>query len=218
MADNTYDIPYKHPCTILVSGPTKCGKTRLVRLLIEPVEQLIEPHPQRIIWVYSEWQEEYDRVLKLNPTTEFIHNWNELIYDNLNVEERYLLVIDDQMTEAHDCKTLVKLFTKNSHHRNLTVIYIVQNVFDKGKYSRTISLNSHYHVVFKNRRDETQFKIFATQMLPHHSAWLVDAYSDAVTPDYGYMVIDNKPKTLETHRFRTGIFSDETPAFYSEKK
>ena len=122
------------------------------------------------------------------------------------------------MTKAHDCQTLVKLFRKGSHHRNLTIIYIVQNVFDKGKYSRTISLNSHYHVVCKNRRDETQFRIFATQMLPHHSAWLVEAYSDAVTPEYGYMVIDNKLKTLETHRFRTGIFSEETPEFYSEKK
>ena len=121
------------------------------------------------------------------------------------------------MTEAHDCKTLVELFTKDSHHRNLTVIYIVHNVFDKGKYSRTISLNSHYHVVFKNRRDKTQFKIFATQMLLHHSAWLVEAYSDAVILDYGYMVIYNKPKTLDTHRFRTCIFSDETPAFSRRK-
>ena len=69
------------------------------------------------------------------------------------------------------------------------------------KYSRTISLNSHYHVVFKNRRDETQFRIFATQMLPHHNAWLLEANADAVTPEYGYMVIDNKPKTLETHHF-----------------
>ena len=121
------------------------------------------------------------------------------------------------MTEAHDCKTFVKLFTNGSHHRNLTVIYIVQNVVDKGKYSCTISLNSHYYVVFKNRRDETQFRTFATQMLPHHSALLVEAYADAVRPDYGYMVINNKPKTLENHRFRTGIFSDEPPAFYSEK-
>ena len=124
MVDNTYDIPFQHPCTILVSGPTGCGKTRLVRRLIEPLEQLINPSPQRIIWVYSEWQEEYDRVLKFNLSTEFIHNWNEFIYDNLNVEERNLLVIDDQMTEAHDCITLVKLYTKGSHHRNLTVIYI----------------------------------------------------------------------------------------------
>ena len=35
------------------------------------------------------------------------------------------------MTETHDCKSLVKLLTKGFHHRNITVIYIVQNVFDK---------------------------------------------------------------------------------------
>ena len=55
-------------------GPTGCGKTRLVRRLIEHLEKLIEPAFQRIIWVYSELQEEYDRVLELNFTTEFIHN------------------------------------------------------------------------------------------------------------------------------------------------
>ena len=54
-------------------------------------------------------------------------------------------------------------------------------------------------------------------MLRYHSAWLVDAYADTVTPEYEYMVIYNKLKTLETHRFRTGIFSDDTPALYSEK-
>ena len=63
MADNTYDIPFKHPCIILVSGPTGCGKTRLVRRLIEPLQQLKEPPPQGIIWIYSEWQEEYGQVL-----------------------------------------------------------------------------------------------------------------------------------------------------------
>ena len=56
MADKTYDVPFKHPCSILVLGPTGCGKTILVRRLIEPLEQLIEPPPQRIIWVYSELQ------------------------------------------------------------------------------------------------------------------------------------------------------------------
>ena len=53
------------------------------------------------------------------------------------------------MIEATDCETLVKLFTNGSRHRYLTVINIVQNVFDKGKYSPTISLNSHSNVAFK---------------------------------------------------------------------
>ena len=55
-------------------------------------------------------------------------------------------------------------------------------------------------------------------MFPHHSAWLVDTYADAVTQEYVFMVIDNKLKTLETHRFQTGKFSEKTPAFYSENK
>ena len=76
MGENTYDIIIKHPCTIIVTGLTGCGKTRLVRRLIKPLEKIIEPPPQRIIWVYSEWQKKYDRVLKLNPSTELIHNWN----------------------------------------------------------------------------------------------------------------------------------------------
>jgi len=122
------------------------------------------------------------------------------------------------MTEAHDCKTLAILFTTGSHHRNLTVIYIVQNIYDRGKSSRTVSLNSHYHVVFKNRRDQNQFRIFASQMLPQHSAWLVEAFADAVSSPYGYLVIDNHAKSKDNHRFRSGIFSDETTTFYSERE
>jgi hypothetical protein len=46
------------------------------------------------------------------------------------------------------------LFTKKSHHRNISVMYIEQNLFHKGKNHRTISLNAHYMVLFKNPRDE----------------------------------------------------------------
>ena len=40
-----------------------------------------------------------------------------------------LIVIDDQMIEAGKDNRIVNLFTKGSHHRNLSVIYIVQNLF-----------------------------------------------------------------------------------------
>ena len=51
---------------------------------------------------------------------------------------------------------LYNLFTKGSHHSNLSVLHLVQNVFDKNKHTRTISLNAHYLVIFKNPRDASQ--------------------------------------------------------------
>jgi hypothetical protein len=49
---------------------------------------------------------------------------------------------------------VASLFTKKSHNRNISVMYIVQNLFHRGKHHRTIRLNSHYKVVFKNPRNK----------------------------------------------------------------
>ena len=47
-------------------------------------------------------------------------------------------MFDDQMIYASKDKRIVNLFTLGSHHRNLSVIYIVQNLFHQGKGSRSI--------------------------------------------------------------------------------
>ena len=65
-------------------------------------------------------------------------------------------MLDDQMIDASKDKSIVNLFTRGSHHRNLSVIYIVQNLFYQEKDSRSISLNSHYLILFKNPRDKLQ--------------------------------------------------------------
>ena len=54
---------------------------------------------------------------------------------------RTLLVIGDLMKETDD--SITALFTKGSHHMNASVIYISQNVFNKGKENRNINLNTH---------------------------------------------------------------------------
>ena len=83
------------------------------------------------------------------------------MYKSLRQDEKNLLIIDDQMTEAADSKTLSNLFTKGAHHKNLTVLYLVQNVYNKSKSQRTVSLNTHYNVVFRNERDASQFRSLA---------------------------------------------------------
>ena len=65
-----------------------------------------------------------------------------------------LIVLDDLMDSAYSTK-VSQLFTKGSHHRNISLVLITQNLFHQGPSSRDISLNSKYIVVFKNPRDDS---------------------------------------------------------------
>ena len=73
---------------------------------------------------------------------------------------------------------MANLFTKGSHHRNVSVAFVVQNLFHKNKHIRTISLNAHYVVLFKNPCNASQFASLACQMYLNKSAFTVEAYKD----------------------------------------
>lgn len=46
-----------------------------------------------------------------------------------------IFVPDDLMLQIVQSEELVTLFTITSHHRNITVIYLAQNLYPPGKYS-----------------------------------------------------------------------------------
>ena len=78
------------------------------------------------------------------------------------------------MTSTDD--RVVDVFTKISHHRNLSVVYLTQNIFYKNKQTRTLSLNSNYIVLFRNARDATQVSNLARLMYPGNRAFMIEAY------------------------------------------
>ena len=163
-------IPLRHQTTVLVAGPTGCGKTEFVYKLLT-TREAIQPTPQRIIFIYSEWQPAYDRMKQaLKNTIEFVKDYEpKPLYESISPATRNMLVLDDQMdSENMKGNTLCKFFTQGSRHGNLTVLYIVQNLFNQDKSMRTVSLNSHYLVLFKNPRDITQIRTLAQQMYPKH--------------------------------------------------
>ena len=79
------DFHFKHGTTIQVSGPTLRGKTRLVLRILE--EQIVQPFPTRIIWVFSEWQPDYEQARALYPHSEFVQGWTDELYDSLRPDE-----------------------------------------------------------------------------------------------------------------------------------
>ena len=84
------DFYFKHPTTIQVSGPTRCGKTRLVRNILE--KQIIQPFANRIILVYSEWQPDYENIRHFYSEVEFEYGWRDEIFDTLCPKQRLLLL------------------------------------------------------------------------------------------------------------------------------
>jgi hypothetical protein len=101
------------------------------------------------------------------------------------------------------------LFTKLSHHRNVSVVFITQNLFHKNKFVRTMNLNTHYIVMLKNPRDASQVAILARQMYPGKSQFVMEAYEDATKEPHGYLLIDPRPDTDDRYRIRAKIFSDD---------
>ena len=63
------------------------------------------------------------------------------------------------MAQSGADKRISDLLKKGSHHRNLSVIYIVENIFHEGRESRNISLNAHYIVLFKSPQDKQQISV-----------------------------------------------------------
>ena len=56
-----------------------------------------------------------------------------------------ILVLDDLMDEGSNDKRVLDLFTRDSHHQDVTVLYLCQDLFPNGKYAKTISRQCPLH-------------------------------------------------------------------------
>lgn len=132
MQQQQQDFSFQHPFTANVSGPTCSGKTYFVIMLLQHCKTKISPPPERIMWLYKRWQPLYD-VIKTNayPPVEFIQGIPlDLEQDSfIHPRTRNLVISDDLMSTAAKESRINELFTEGSHHRNLSVIAINQNMY-----------------------------------------------------------------------------------------
>ena len=147
----------QHPFTLIVAGPSSCGKSTFVIRLLDCREQFCDVFTN-IVWCHSENASHHLKnvtFVKAVPDFENPENVPTLI------------VLDDLMDSAYSTK-VSQLFTKGWHHRNVSLVLITQNFFHQGPSSRDISLNSKYIVVFKNPRDKAQIVHLARQVYPEN--------------------------------------------------
>ena len=157
---------------------------------------MVTPVPTKIIWSYGEWQPAYQ---SLSDKVHFVQGLPDLPQYS---QEPLLLVIDDQM---HGVDRVTSSFTKGSH-----------DLFDQHKDHLTISLNTHYLVIFKNPRDGSQIVNLTKQMYPGKTHYVRQAFVLATQQPHNYLVIDLKQVTLEGMWLRSHIFPGKTQEVYVE--
>ena len=137
-----YQVPeyiFTTPTTITVSGITGSGKTTWLKNLLRNPSLFSMP-PKRIIYCYGTWQNAFSDMRNV----EFLQG---LDIPNDTNGEHTVIVLDDLMSDVVKSETAEQLFIRGSHHNDITVIFVVQNIFQQGKYARTIMLNSNYTVL-----------------------------------------------------------------------
>ena len=204
---------FKAPFTCMIAGPTQSGKTSLLTKILSNTATLINPPPTRIMYCFSRPQEAFKSLVGI----EFNEGLPNL--DEFDPKENNLIILDDLMDQCEKDKSILNLFTVDSHHKNISTFLTTQNLFSRGKYSRNISLNCHYLIIFNNPRDRSQIRHVAQQMFPTCPNFLVECYEDATeSRQYGYLFVDLTQTTNNKNRVQTNILPSEARIIYQIKK
>lgn len=208
------EYKFQHPFTCLIAGPTKSGKTTLLKKILSYHKQMITHKIDRIVYCYSRWQDAFDE-LKQTCEIEFKEGLPDI--EEFDSQKNNLLILDDLMRASCNDNSIYDIFTVDSHHKNISVFFLTQNLFPKEKNARTISLNCNYIITTSNPRDRAQLFNLARQMYPNNTQYLLECFKDSMDKPYGYTVLDLTQTTPSYLRVQTGICPGEERIVYQEK-
>ena len=211
------------PSSILIVGPSGCGKTVFTEKLMLDNPELFDHHhntPVPVHYCYGAWQDRFrtmqDRGVHFHegiPETTALTQWFPRRRGGGGI-----LVLDDLMDEGSNDKRVLDLFTKHSHHQNVTVLYLCQDMFPVGKYAKSISRNAHYIVAFKNPRDQLGVGNVLLQSFPTTWKDSLETFHRATTHPYGYLVLDLHPASPDYQRMLSHLLKDERWTRYYQER
>ena len=202
------DLRLVNGAVFQIVGPSGSGKTHFVTNLLSPTANIFKEPIKQIYWLMGTSDGESGDTQKHLKSLKHLHilkgfeaGWQ----DKPNKGD--VIVIDDLFSESTKEHDFNNMFTKVARHRQVTVIFITQNLFHQGGQHRTRNLNVHYLVIFKNPRDGTVIDYLARQAFSSNRAFLQDAFHDATADKpYGYLFLDFTQTCPDILRVRSGIF------------
>lgn len=207
-------IPFHSHASFCLSGTTNSGKTTWIQKLIRYRQVMFATPPDRVVYCYGIWQKAFEE-MERRENTDLSFQQGLPTPDLWEESEHTLLILDDLAREVVSNPEMEKIFTRGTHHKGLTCLFVTQNLFMGGKHARTIALNTTYNILFRNPRDVSQVQTFGRQLFPGKGNVFQEAFRDATSAPYGYLVVDLSPNIEnERYRLRTSVFPGEFPIIY----
>ena len=92
------------------------------------------------------------------------------------------------MMDAANSEEIVHLMCVGSHHHQITVIHILQNLFQKGKSMRTASLICHF-ILMASKRDTLQINTLGRQVFPGQLKFFMRSFELATQEKFSYLLL-----------------------------
>ena len=176
----------------IIFGQTGVGKTQFMLEVIR--QKLVHPFPKHVYYMF-------------NVEQDFMKTWNEterqsitfikgVDFDRVDTSEPSLLVIDDLLLSTN--KEVANVFIMGSHHKQISLFFITQNLFPNCPIFRTMSANAHYYVIFHCQRHFRQVHTLARQIFVGKDLQrIINAYKRASKRARGFIVLSFSPKLPE---------------------
>ena len=205
--------------SMLVSGPSKCGKTYFVSSLLNNLETVCVKPPSKVIWVYTNAQAAHAALKPFVSRFIDVQSFKDSGEDEIQTYllktmkdltgpgGHGLLIFDDCQLKPVMVKMIAGLFSGTGRHNNVSLIYICQQLFDKDDQKR-ISTNASYMTIFPSVRYRNQARILNDQFFSGGHPGIIDAMFAALG-DKEYLLFNLTTRDLRQVIVLTGLFAKD---------
>ena len=146
------------------------GKTTYIKQLLEMAPQVFTEPPSRVLYFYKIYQEKFAQMEESLENITFLQGLpHRSDIEKYGSSERHLLLVfDDMYKDVISSRDISDLTIMYSHHLNTSVIFCSHNIFESGKFSKTIATNLHY-ILLMQLRNKPQLTILSTQLFCYKS-------------------------------------------------
>ena len=204
------DCKLQKPFRLMISGGSGTGKSTALQELVN-TSHFSSPF-DKIIYCYPDYLDEppmiFDQIVENRPGTCDLHYFS-------TIPQNSLIIYDDLMSECGKSDDVMKLFSVIARKRNLSVIFIVQNIYDSNKQFRNIRLNATGFLLFNFYADKDVNKRLLRDLnvqsrVPKH---LMD---QIYSRPFSYIYVDIHPERRNNFDIVRGNIFDKNFSIYNK--